>query len=86
MTTVIFCQIDHVSTFGEDAENLSNLSFQQSQEEVLSLQPITAITAQAAADYISRGMSKKKYTIIFPFSTRILWWTAMWIPAKMALF
>lgn len=83
---MIFCQIDHVSTFGEDAENLSNFSFQQSQEEVLSLQPITAITAEEGADYIFRGISKKKYTIISPFTTRILWWMAMWIPATMASF
>ena len=55
-------------------------------KEVLKSAPLKAITAEQAADHIVKGVLKKKRYIIFPFTTKFLWWLAHWFPPAMVPF
>ncbi|MDB4387247.1 SDR family oxidoreductase [Akkermansiaceae bacterium] len=55
-------------------------------DEVLESAPLKAITPDQAAEFILKGLLKKKRLIIFPFTTKVLWWLAHWFPPAMVPF
>ena len=53
---------------------------------VRSSAPLGAITPEKAAEQIVKGVLAQKRYILFPFTTKLLWWLAHWIPAAMIPF
>jgi short-subunit dehydrogenase len=50
-------------------------------DEVMKDLPAGVMDASEAAARILHGVARKRETIVFPFSSRLLWWTANWFPS-----
>ncbi len=48
--------------------------------------PVRMMTPDEAAFGFLRGVSKRKNTIVFPFSARFLWFLSCWLPSSLGVF
>lgn len=55
-------------------------------DKVFSRMPFKFISSEKAADYILSGVVRKKKKIIFPFSSKFLWFISHWMPFVLAPF
>lgn len=55
-------------------------------DNVFSRMPFKFISSEKAADYILSGVSGRKKKIIFPFSSKLLWFLSHWAPFVLAPF
>jgi len=55
-------------------------------DKVFSRMPFKFISSEKAADYILAGVSRRKKKIIFPFSSKFLWFLSHWAPFMLAPF
>jgi len=48
--------------------------------------PVKMMTPDEAAGHLLKGVMRRKNSIIFPFSARLLWWLSSWAPSVLGPF